>query len=181
MLIALEATCESDGDRAAICNGKAMCYAHLGNVQEALTQIKTAKQLAGAERDLMLQIDLSEAACHMLAAEYQTACDLYEHVAAIYSNLLTEDHHSAQEFDERYGYALVHVNRWEDAVRIFQRLLGSNRVEDEQRVRLYCGAAPAASGHRGEAQIELELAAKGPDEKLAEDALARLSTFNRIQ
>jgi tetratricopeptide (TPR) repeat protein len=181
LLIAHEATCESDRDRGAICGGKAMCYAHLGDFREAMAQIEAAREYAGTERDLMLQIDLSEAACHMLAAEYQTACDLYEHVAAIYSNLLTEDHHSAQEFDERYGYALVHVNRWEDAVRIFQRLLGSNRVEDEQRVRLYCGAAPAASGHRGEAQIELELAAKGPDEKLAEDALARLSTFNRIQ
>jgi tetratricopeptide (TPR) repeat protein len=181
LLIAHEATCESDRDRAAICNGKAMCYAHLGNFHEAFAQIKAAKQLAGTERDLMLQIDLSEAASHMLTAEYQTACDLYEHIAATYSDLLAEDRDSAQEFDERYGYALVHVNRYEDAVRIFQRLLRSNRVEDEQRVRLYFGTALAASGRRREAHIELELAAKGADQKLAKDALARLSTFNRTQ
>jgi len=182
LLITHEATCESDRDRAAICNGKAMCHAHLGNFHEALAQIKTAKQLAGTERDLMLQIDLSEAANHMLSAEYQTACDLYEHISSTYSDLLAEDRDSAQEFDERYGYALVHVSRYEDAVRIFQRLLsGSNRVEEEQRVRLYFGTALAASGHRREAQIELELAAKGPDQKLAKDALARLSTFNRTQ
>jgi len=180
-LIAHEATCESDRDRAAICNGKGMCYAHLGNFHEALAQIKAAKQLAGTERDLMLQIDLSEAATHMLTAEYQTACDLYEHIAATYSDLLAEDRDSAQEFDERYGFALVHVNRHEDAVRIFQPLLQSNRVEDEQRVRLYFGTALAASGHPRDAHIELELAAKGPDQKLAKDALARLSAFNRTQ
>jgi hypothetical protein len=60
LLIAHEATCESARDRAAICNGKAMCYAHLGNFQEAMAQIKAAKRLAGTERDLMLQIDLQE-------------------------------------------------------------------------------------------------------------------------
>ena len=168
MLIAHEATCESDRDRAAICNGKAMCYAHLGNFHEALAQIKAAKQLAGTERDLMLQIDLSEAASHMLTAEYQTACDLYERIAATYSDLLAEDSDSTQEFDERYGFALVHVNRYEEAVRIFQRLLQSNRVEDEQRVRLYFGTALAASGHRREAHIELELAAKGPNQKFTQ-------------
>jgi tetratricopeptide (TPR) repeat protein len=158
-----------------------MCYAHLGNFQEALAQIKAAKRLAGTERDLMLQIDLSEAGNHILTSEYQTACDLYERIAATYSDLLAEDRDSAQEFDSRYGYALVHINRNEDAVRIFQRLLRSNRVEDEQRVRLYLGAALAASGHRRAAHVELELAAKGPDPKLAKDALARLSTFNRTQ
>jgi tetratricopeptide (TPR) repeat protein len=158
-----------------------MCYVHLGNFHEALAQIKAAKRLAGKERDLMLQIGLSEAATHILTAEYQTACDMYEYIAATYSDLLAEDRDSAQEFDERYGYALVHVKRYEDAVRIFQRLLRSNGVEDEQRVRLYFGAALAASGHRREAHVELELAAKGPDPKLAKDALARLSTFNKTQ
>jgi hypothetical protein len=88
-----------------------MCYAHLGNFQEALAQIKAAKQLAGTERDLMLQIDLSEAGNRMLTAEYQTACDLYERIAATYSDLLTEDRDSAQEFDERYGYALGQPQR----------------------------------------------------------------------
>jgi tetratricopeptide (TPR) repeat protein len=158
-----------------------MCYARLGSLQEAFAQIKAAKGFAGTERDLMLQIDLSEAGTHMLTAEYQTACDLYEHIAATYSDLLAEDRDSAQEFDARYGCALVHVNRYEDAVPIFQRLLRSNRVEDEQRLRLYFGTALAASGHRRDAHIELELAAKGPDQTLAKDALARLLTFNRTQ
>jgi tetratricopeptide (TPR) repeat protein len=181
LLIAHEATCESDRDRGAICGGKAMCYAHLGDFREAMAQIEAAREYAGTERDLMLQIDLSEAGNRMLAAEYQTACDLYEHIAVTYSDLLAEDRETAQEFDERYGYALVHVNRHEDAVRIFQQLLRSNRVEDEQRVRLYFGTALAACGHPRGAHAELELAAKGPDQKLAKEALARLSTFNRTQ
>ncbi len=42
-----------------------------------------------------------------------------------------------------------------------------------RRVRLYFGTALAASGHRREAHVELALAAKGPDQKLAKDALAR--------
>jgi len=181
LLIVHEATCESDRDRAAICNGKGMCYAHMGNFHEALAQIQAAKQLAGTERDLMLQIDLAEAATRGLTAEYQTACDLYERIAATYSDLLGEDPESSQEFDERYGYALVHVDRYDDAVRIFRRLLQSNPVQGEQRVRLYLGTALAALGRWREAQIELELAAKGTDPRLAKDALARLSTFNRTQ
>jgi tetratricopeptide (TPR) repeat protein len=181
LLIAHEATCESDRDRAAICNGKGMCYAHMGNFHEALAQIEAAKRLTGTERDLMFQIDLAEAATRGLTAEYRTACDLYESIAARYSDLLAEDPESAQEFSERYGYALVHVERYEDAVRIFQRLLQSNPIADEQRVRLYVGRALTALGHWREAQIELELAAKGTDPRLAKDALARLSTFNRTQ
>lgn len=181
LLVSFEPNCESNRDRAAICNGKAMCYAHMGKFHAALAQIQTAKQFAGTERDLMLQIDLAEAATRGLTAEYQTACNLYERIGARYSDLLAEDPESAQEFDERYGYALVHVERYEDAVPIFQRLLQSNPIEDEQRVRLYLGKAFAASGHWREAQIELELATKGPDSTLAKDALARLSTFNRTQ
>ena len=181
LLIGYEATCESDRDRAAICNGKGMCYAQLGNFHEALARIHAAKQLAGTERDLMLQIELAEAATRGLTAEYQSSCDLYERISESYSDLLTSDPESAQEFDERYGYALVHVERYEEAVRIFQRLLQSTPIKGEQRVRFYLGAALAALGHRREAQSELEQAAKGTDPKLAKDALARLSTFNRMQ
>jgi len=158
-----------------------MCYAHMGKFHAALAQIQAAKQFAGTERDLMLQIDLAEAATRGLTAEYQTACDLYERIGARYSDLLSEDPESAQEFDERYGYALVHVERYEDAVPIFHRLLQSSPIEGEQRVRLYLGTAFAASGHWRKAQIELELATKGPDPTLAKDALARLSTFSRTQ
>jgi hypothetical protein len=98
LLISPEAACESDRDRAAICGGKAMCYAHLGNLAEAMAQIKTARQLAGSERDLMLQIELSEAAARVLGSDYQTACDLYEGIASTYSDLLAKDRGSEQEF-----------------------------------------------------------------------------------
>jgi len=181
LLVSFEPNCESNRDRAAICNGKAMCYAHMGKFQAALAQIQVAKEFAVAERDLMLQIDLAEAAARVLRTEYETACDLYERIRATYSDLLADDAETAHEFDERYGYALVHVERYEDAVLTFQRLLQSNPIEDEQLVRLYLGTAFAASGRWREAQIELELAAKGPDPTLAKDALARLSTFSRTQ
>ncbi len=181
LLVSYEATCESNHDRAAICNGKAMCYAHLGNFSEASAQIKAAKQLAGAERDLMLQIDLSEAATHVLSAEYQTACDLYEHIAATYSDLLAEDRDSAQEFQERFGYALFHAKHYTDAVRVFQQLLSSQSMQDEQRVRLYLGAALATSGHSREGRFELELAAKGPDPQLSRDALNWLTSVHDVQ
>jgi len=61
-LIEHEATCDSDRDRAAIFNAKSMCYSHLGNFQEALALIEVGKELAKTERDLMLQLELSEAA-----------------------------------------------------------------------------------------------------------------------
>jgi len=101
----------------------------------------------------MLQIELSEAANRMLSSDYRNACDLYERIGVKYSDLLAEDGDSAQEFQERFGYALVHVKRYQDAVSIFQRLLGSNRLQDEQRVRLFLGAALAALGHSREARV----------------------------
>lgn len=176
LLASVEPNCESNRDRAAICNSKAMCFAHLGNFQAALAQIQAAKEFAGTERDLMLQIDLAEAATRGLTAEHQTACDLYERIEAKYGDLLSEDPESVQEFDERYGYALVHVERYEDAVPIFQRLLKSGSIEGEQRVRLYLGTAFAESGHWCKARNELELATKGPDPTLAKDALACLAS-----
>jgi len=181
LLISHEAACESDRDRASICEGKAMCYAHLGNLEEAMVQIKAAKQLAGTERDLMLQIELSEAATRMLGSEYQTACDLYEDIASRYSDLLAEDRESAQEFQERFGYALVQVKRYDDAIHLFGQLLGSSRVLDEQRVRLFLGVALAAKGQCQQAQLELELAAKGPDPKLSKDAMDRIMSLHRVQ
>jgi tetratricopeptide (TPR) repeat protein len=158
-----------------------MCYAHLANFAEALAQITTAKQFAGTERDLMLQIGIAEAATHVLTAEYQTACDLYQHIAATYSDLLAEDRESAQEFQERFGYALVHVKRYDEAIRIFQQLLSLGPVLDEQRVRLFLGAALAAKGRTQQARIELDLAAKGPDPELSKDALDRIMSQLIVQ
>jgi tetratricopeptide (TPR) repeat protein len=156
-----------------------MCFAHLGNFHEALVQIKAAKQFAGPERDLMLQIDVSEAATHVLAADYQAACAIYKHIDATYSDLLAEDHDSAQEFQERFGYALFHGERYRDAVRVFQQLLNSKSTQDEQRLRLYLGAALATSGDLREGRRELELAAKGTDPKLSQDALNWLTSVGR--
>lgn len=181
LLMSHEATCESDRDRAAICNGKAMCYAHLGNFSEALAQIKTAKLLAGTERDLMLQIELAEAATRVLSSDYQIACALYEHIAVTYSDVLAEDHDSAQEFQERFGYALFYCERYRDAVRVFQRLLTSKSTQDEQRIRLFLGAALAMSGDLRDGRRELELAAKGPDPKLSQDALNWLTSAHDVQ
>ena len=181
LLISFEPACESNRDRGAVCIGKAMCYANLGQLSQASDQIKIAKHFAGTERDLMLQIELSEAANLVLSSEYRTACDMYERIGVKYSDLLAEDRDSAQEFQERFGYALVHVKRYRDAVPIFQQLLGSNQLQDEQRVRLFLGAALAASGHSQEARLELELAAKGPDPQLSRDALERLMPLHEIQ
>jgi len=181
LLVSFEPTCESDRDRAAVCIGKAMCYANLGQLPQASEQVEIAKHLAATERDLMLQIELSEAANRVLSSDYQTACNLYERIGVKYSDLLAEDSDSAQEFEERFGYALVYVKRHQDAVSIFQRLLGSNRLQDEQRVRLFLGAALAALGHSREARIELELAARGPDPHLSQDAVDRLTPLAKIQ
>lgn len=178
--ISLEPLCESDRDRAVLSLGQSMCWAHLGRMAEALAQVERAKQFATGERDLMLQIEVAEANCRALNSEPQTACDLYERIAATYRDLLNEDLESAEELDKRHGYALVHVERYEEAVSILSRLLRSSRLEDEQRVRLYLGSALDALGESGQARIEFELAAKGPNTELAKDALDRLSTADEV-
>src|SRR5664279_1893538 len=137
LLISLEPQCESDCDRAALSLAKSSCFAHLGQITEAFAYIETAKKFAATHRELMLQIEMSEAAGRILSKEYQTACALYEHIAATYTDLLSEDPESAGEFNERYGYALFHVERYGQAIDIFRSLIQSKRLEDEQRVRLY--------------------------------------------
>ena len=67
----------------------------------------------------MLQIELSEAANLVLSSEYRTACDMYERIGVKYSDLLAEDRDSAQEFQERFGYALVMSNAIETQFRFF--------------------------------------------------------------
>lgn len=181
LLTSFESACECDGDRVAVSLAQSMCYAHLGSIPQAFAYVETAKQLAGERRDYLLQVELAEAAIRMLNSEYRTACDLYERIARSYGDLLAADCDSAQEFDERFGYALVNVERYDEAVRILQRLLRSNRLQDDQRVRLYLGVALAASGHPRNAYLELELAVKGPDAKLAKDALERLEILGEIQ
>ena len=177
LLVSLESACESDSDRAALCLGQSMCFAHLGQLTEASAQVAKAKQMAAASRELMLQVEISEANIFALSAEHQRACDLYERIAGTYGDLLASDAESAQELDERYGYALVQVERYEEAVKVFQRLLRSNELEDEQRVRLYFGTALTELGHSSEARLEFELATKGPNPTLSKDALDRLSAL----
>jgi tetratricopeptide (TPR) repeat protein len=182
LLFSLESACESDSDRAGMSLAQSMCFAHLGQLAEAFAYIKRAKQLAGTQREFMLQIELAEADNYVLNSEYRTACELYERIALTYADLLAADPESAQELDERYGYALFHVQRYEDATSILQRLLRSNGVEDEQRVRLYLGAALVELGHSGEARREFEIAAKGPNAKLSKDATEWLCTLaNSVQ
>jgi hypothetical protein len=45
----------------------------------------------------------------------------------------------------------------------------------------YAGRIGCVGASARDAQIKSELAAKGPDQKLAKAALARLSTFNRTR
>ena len=175
-LVSLETACESDEDRAALFLGQSMCFAHLGQLTEASAQIAKAKQMA-TSREVMLQAEISEANILALTSEHQRACELYERIAKSYSDLLAADAESTQELDERYGYALVHVKRFEEAVSVLQRLLASNRIDDEQRVRLYLGTALTELGHSAEARREFESAAKGPNTTLSRDAIDRLSSL----
>ncbi len=182
LLVSVESGCETDRDRAAVSLAQSMCFVHLGQIAKASALIAEAKQLAIKSRDLMLQVEITEANVCALSSEHQRACKLYERIAATYGDLLEADTESAQELNERYGYALVHVQRYGDAARILRRLLQSNVVEDEQRVRLYLGTALTELGHSSEARLEFELAAKGPNTTLSKDATERLSALtNSVQ
>jgi tetratricopeptide (TPR) repeat protein len=162
---------ESDADRSAILLGKATCYSHVGDLTKSREFIEAAKQLATGQREIMLQISMSEASLRVLTKEYGLACEKFATVKDEYSDVLAEDSESAVELDLRFAAALVDARRYDDAIPLLRRLLSRTEIPDRQWLQIYLGTALASTGKEKEAQEVYFAAASGPDSNLAKTAL----------
>jgi Flp pilus assembly protein TadD len=173
----LEPMVESDTERAVLLSGKATCCARLGKMEESRSLILQAKALVKEDRLLRSQVELSEASHYALTGHAELACEQYGRISSEYADVLAKPEHRdfQQELLSRYGYALVHAERFTEAVATLRYALNIAEVTEVQRIRLYLGIALAAEGQAQEAQVELSAAAAGDDVELSKIALERLA------
>jgi tetratricopeptide (TPR) repeat protein len=179
----LEAMAESDIERGVLLSGKSTCLGRLGKMDESLSLILEAKTLLQSDRVLRSQAELSEASLHALMGNAHHACEQFERISEEYADVLVEpEHHDfQQELLSRYGCALVHAERFPDAVVTLRHALKIAEPAEVQRLRLYLGTALAAEGKARDAQEELVAATTGTVSELSKMALERLAALDRGQ
>lgn len=161
-------------DAAVLGLNLATCYSQLGDLDAAFECLTKAKlDLFGADRLIESQIAMSEAALHVLRSEYEIANRQYSTIAEKYQDLLADPQHHdfKKEFLARRAIAMVHCGLNREAATLFKDLFRLEHVEDEQRIRLYFGAALIGIGRFADARQQLSLAAIGDNHELRENAL----------
>jgi tetratricopeptide (TPR) repeat protein len=183
VLESLEAMAESDIERGVILSAKSTCLAHLGKLSESLPLILEAKALVQSDRVLRSQAEMCEASQYVLMGNARDACAQFERISEEYADVLVEpEHHDfQQELLSRYACALVHAERFPEAVVALRHALGISESAEVQRLRLYLGIALAAEGKPKEAQEEFKAATSGTDLELSKMALEHLFALDTSQ
>jgi tetratricopeptide (TPR) repeat protein len=179
MLSAVLSHCESNRDRAAILLSQSSCYSRLQNIAKSRELLESAKVCALNERDLLSQIEMSDAALCTLNGQHDLACEKFASVKAKYRDLLAlpENDDFAVELDSRLACALVEAGKSNHAIEIFQGLFKRDELDDKQRLQLYFGLAHLRNGSLSEAQPHLFAAMAGNDPGLAQSASDYLSSI----
>ncbi len=182
-LDSLDATAESEVEQGALLLGKSTCYAHLHELQRSLALLDAAKRLSTNDRQLLSQIEFSQANCAALMGDHDRACNQYAEIRRNYRDLLSdpESNDFAEELDARHAYALVDAKRYREAMSLLRPLIASGTYDDLQRVQLYMGVALSAAGESHEAHLQLTAAARGTDQGLSQQALEHLTTLSSKQ
>jgi len=179
MLSALLSDCDSNGDRAAILLSQSSCYSRLQNIAKSRELLELAKMCAIDCRDLLSQVEMSEAALYALNDQYDLACEGFASVKSKYSDLLAlpENDDFAAELDSRFAYALVEAGKYNDAIELFRALFKRDELNDKQRLQLYFGIAQLRAGNLSEARSHLFEAMSGSDRSLAQSASDYLASI----
>lgn len=180
LLSALLPDCDSDRDRAAILLGQSSCYSRLQNIAKSRELLESAKMCAIEHRDLLSQVEMSEAAIYALEDRDDLASQGFASVKSRYSDLLAlpENDDFATELDSRLACAWVDVGRYDDAIELFRALLKRDQLDDKQRLQLYYGVAQLRTGNVSEARFHLFEAMSGNDPGLAQSASDFLSSIS---
>jgi tetratricopeptide (TPR) repeat protein len=180
MLSALLSHCDSNTDRAAILLSQSSCYSRLQNIAKSRELLESAKMCAIEERDLLSQVEMSDAALDALNGHYDAACEKFASVKSNYRDLLAlpENEDFAVELDSRLACALVEAGKYNDAIEIFQALFKRDELDDQQRLQLYFGVAHLRNGSLSEARFHLFSAMSGSDRSLAQSESDYLSSIS---
>jgi tetratricopeptide (TPR) repeat protein len=181
LLSNLMSAAESDRDRAAILLGEASCYSRVGDVAKSRKLLESAKGYAQVDRDILSQVALADASLYAQNREYKLACEKFVSIGAEYHDLLADNDDFALELDSRLACALVHAEKYSDAVGVFKRLFQREELEDKQRLQVFFGVALIHTGHTADAQSFLFAAAKGEDATLSKTALEYLTGIEKAQ
>jgi tetratricopeptide (TPR) repeat protein len=178
MLSALLFDCDSNRDRAAILLSQSSCYSRLQNIAKSRELLESARMCAREHRDLLSQVEMSEAALYAINDQDDLACERFAFVKSEYSDLLAlpENDDFAAELDSRLACALVDAGKYNDAIELFRALFKRDELDDKQRLQLYFGVAHLRSGNLSEAQSQLFEAMSGSDPNLAQSASDYLSS-----
>jgi tetratricopeptide (TPR) repeat protein len=180
MLSALLLNCDSNRDRAAILLSQSSCYSGLQNIAKSRELLESAKVCALEHRDLLSQVEMSEAALYALNGQVDLACERFASVKSEYRDLLAlpENDDFAVELDSRLACALVDAGKYDDAIELFRALFSRDELDDKQRLQLYCGLAYLRTGNLPEAQSRLFEAMSGSDSSLAQSASDYLASIS---
>jgi tetratricopeptide (TPR) repeat protein len=180
MLSALLSHCDSNRDRAAILLSQSSCYSRLQNIAKSRELLESAKMCAIGERDLLSQVEMSEAALCALNGQNDLACEKFASVKSKYRDLLAlpENDDFAAELDSQLACALVDAGQYNHAIEIFQALFKREELDDKQRLQLYFGVAHLRTGSLSEARSHLFEAMSGSDPRLAQSASDYLSSIS---
>ena len=178
ILSSLLSDCDSNRDRAAILLCLSSCYSRLKNIAKSRELLESSKMCAIGHRDLLSQVEMSEAALYALEDQDELACERFASVKSEYSDLLALPEHDdfAAELDSRLACALVDAGKYNDAIEVFRALFKRDELDDKQRLQLYFGVAHLRTGNLSEARSHLFEAMSGSDPSLAQTASDYLSS-----
>jgi hypothetical protein len=141
LLQGLRSRVESPLEEAVLYFGMSMCLAQLGDVGEALNFTSRAKQILGTiDREVavhfLARIEVSEAALHEQEGNYELADREFSEVRTRYPEVLDDEENAdlREELIWRHAFTLVKMDRFSEAIPPLENLLGSEHIDDRQRV-----------------------------------------------
>jgi tetratricopeptide (TPR) repeat protein len=188
LLQGLKSKVESPLEEAVLYFGMSMCLAALGDVAEALNYTSRAKHILGTiNREVavhfLARIELSEAALHEQQGNYELADREFLEVRTRYPEVFDDEENAdlREELIWRHACTLVKMGRHSEAIPPLEDLLGSEHIDDRQRVSLFLGVALIGVGRSEDAKPHFLTVAEGSDAQLRAEALSYLADLGLLQ
>ena len=111
MLSALLTHCDSNRDRAAVLLGQSSCYSRLQNITKSRELLESAKMCAIEERDLLSQVELSDAALTALDGQHDLACERFASVNLTTATCLLFQRTTTSQWNWTRGWHVLSLRR----------------------------------------------------------------------
>jgi len=188
LLQGLRSQVESPLEEAVLYFGMSVCLGRRGDVGEALNLTSRAKQILGTiDREtavhFLARIEVSEATLHEQEGNYELADREFSEVRTRYPEVLDDEENAdlREELIWRHACTLVKMGRHSEAIPPLENLLGSEHVDDRERVSLFLGVALIGVGRSEDAKPHFLTVAEGSDAQLRAEALSYLADLGLLQ